>query len=223
MSQQDVESVIRGLWKEVEQHGGLANAAEFIDLQDRFGACGRVHKGLIQSNETGEQALRKVLDTLIGHHDDWRICCHEAGHAIVAVKLAIMLERIARGEGTKGVVEPFHDPDCNEPHDRASFQLFYAGGAASERLVFGTEARTFDYIADPLEDDKKKHRGLECRGRPNAFEADVDEAMLLLGGDKAKKTIEEVANLLGQRRDEDGKEGTITQEEVANFTGDTLW
>jgi hypothetical protein len=209
---------------EVKQHGDFSSAAANMDLDCWFKACGIANDAFSQIQEDGEQGLRKAFDILIGCHDDWRICCHEAGHAIVAIKLDIPLEKITRGEGTKGEVEPIHDPNDNcDQKQWAKYQLFYAAGAAAERIVFGTEDRIFDYLVDPLEGDKQQHKRLESRERPNAFETDIEKTVSFLGGKEAKQIIYRVATLLKERRNTDGREGQITQEEVAEITGDKLW
>lgn len=216
--------LIREMWTEVNQHGDFSSAAANMDLDDRFKAFGIIDETLNQIQEGGEQRLRKAFDILIGWHDDWRICCHEAGHAVVAIKLQIPLEQITRGEGTNGEVEPIHDPSDNcDQKTRARYQLFYAAGAAAERIVFGTERRTFDELVDPLEGDRKQHERLESQERQNAFGIDVEEAIACFGGEDGKKFIERVAALLKERRDKDGRKGQITQEEVAEIIGDKLW
>ncbi|WP_199169866.1 hypothetical protein [Rhodopirellula bahusiensis] len=216
--------LIREMWTEVKQHGDLSSAATNMDLDRYFKACGTIRKAYSQNKKSGETGLRRILDTLLGCHDDWRICCHEAGHAVVAVKLRIPVNKITRGEGTFGEVQPIHDASDNcDQKSLVRYQLFYAAGAAAERIVFGTEKRTFDELVDPLEGDRQQHEQLESHERLNAFGIDIEETIACFGGEDGKKIIERVAALLKERRDKDGRKGQITQEEVAEIIGDKLW
>jgi hypothetical protein len=216
--------LIRRIWKEVKQHPDLSSAAASIGLQGYLKACESISGTFNQIQQCGLEGLRAVLDTLLGIHDDWRICCHEAGHAIAATKLKIPLDKITRGEGTAGEVQPTHDADdFYEKQIWADYQIFYAAGAAAERIVFGSEKRMFDEIVDPFRDDKEIHSKLELQGRENLFETDIVRAISCLGNLNGKKAIEGVAALLKQRRDQDGKVGEITQEEAAEIFGDRQW
>lgn len=217
-----MEQLIRDLWDEINRHRHCAGGSTELDLQSRFGTSGSVRSGIIGREDIGKQAESKVLDLLIGRYDDWRICCHEVGHAIVAVTLRIPLVKISRGEGTRGCVEPIHSAE-DTIKDKAKFQLFLAAGAAAERIVFGTEERTFGYIVAPLESDIIQHQKLDYRKRPHGFEADICCAMRLLecGGGTGK--VSEIARLLRKKRDDDGTEGAMTQEEVAQMIGIKLY
>ncbi len=216
--------LVRDIWIEMQMHGDIADAAAKMDLSDYFRASGNIRDVFNCHQESGERGLRKLLDTLLGCYDDWRICVHEAGHAIVAARLRIPLEKIARGGGTSGQVEPIHDPvDTSDQNKRADYQVFYAAGAAAERIVFSTETRRFDRLVDPLQNDKWQHERLKSQERTNAFKTDIEQAVACLGGVVGRTIIERVASLLKERRDEDGSVGHITQDEVADIAGIKLW
>jgi len=75
--------------------------------------------------------------------DRWRVAVHEAGHAIVAVKLGLELEHVHLAEDSNAgetCLRGFaSDLESNHPRrDEDLMRRFYAAGAAAESVVFGT-------------------------------------------------------------------------------------
>ena len=100
--------------------------------------------------------------------EQWQITCHEAGHAIVAVRHRILFDYVERGEGEHGLVKLTIDPlGPNNGLDESQllqYQEFYAGGAAAERLLFNTDRdyalRVDKCCHNKLEQQMNRHRNL---------------------------------------------------------------
>jgi hypothetical protein len=124
----------------------------------------------------------------------WQISCHEAGHAIVAVRLGIIFEYVERGEGEHGVVELIANPIDNPEIDwdkstLQQFQVFYAGGGAAERL-FSDSGREYALKGDrccheKLEQQLKQHRS-------EGFEEDITFAIEILDRCAVEKVAKEL-------------------------------
>jgi hypothetical protein len=144
--------------------------------------------------------------------DDWKITCHEAGHAIVAVLHEITFDSVHRGDGEDNEVEVNSSPLDDENDDWTDdtlrqWQQFCAAGAAAERLLFQNERQ------HAIGRDKFLHEKLEQRlnrHRADGFDEDVRAAMRLLDpclidnvakelATKRKLTYDEVANLIEYR------------------------
>jgi hypothetical protein len=113
--------------------------------------------------------------------DEWKIACHEAGHAIVAVRHRIAFTSAEVGPSDHGMVAPALNPVDDEEHEWSEdavnrYQQFYAAGAAAERLLFNDERK------QALKLDKNCHERIERRRlQPRAcgFEDDIRAAMAL--------------------------------------------
>jgi hypothetical protein len=128
----------------------------------------------------------------------WQITCHEAGHAIVGVRLEIPFLHVERGDGEHGEVPVGVGPN-EEPRsdwtleEIARWQQFYAAGAAAERLLFGA------YREYGARRDRHLHELLERQWRPGragGWDQDIRCAMELL--DRA--SVEKVARELDRQR-----------------------
>jgi hypothetical protein len=143
-------------------------------------------------------------DRTITPEEEWRITCHEAGHAIVAVRCQVPLLFIKRGKGEHGIAEvgggPLENPSGHWSENEIShWQLFHAGGAAAEMILFR------DYRKDACTVDMAKHNELERMWRPgrvNGWESDIESAMKILD----RESIEKVARKLEQKRQLKDKE-----------------
>jgi hypothetical protein len=129
---------------------------------------------------------------------------HEAGHAVVALRLQIpfcVVEVRAGGNGEVSVgVGPLESAGGSESDEEISrWQLFYAGGAAAERLFFG------DYRKQGAKVDRAHHEKLEkmrSAERNCAWDLDIQSAMKVLD----RESVQKIADALGQHRrlDEEG-------------------
>jgi hypothetical protein len=142
--------------------------------------------------------------------ESWKISCHEAGHAVVAVKLDVILDYVERGDPRDDRAQPVLDLLNALPHeqtpDRISrYQRFYAGGAAAEVVLFGA------YRLPACAEDRRLHRKLEelrDEHRSDAWDLDVQEAVGLLD----KNSVEVVAKALHPR-------GKLIHERVCELIG----
>ena len=167
---------------------------------------------------------RSQIEAVLGHEaasgarnsrpiapdEAWKITCHEAGHAIFAVRHGIIFESVKRGTGEHGIVKlcanPIDNPEEQwSPRELQVWQEFYAAGAAAERLLFDTDR----YYA--LRSDISNHAVLERRlnrERASGFEEDVQSATRQLDScsievvarelqSKTDMTFEEVAAVIG--------------------------
>jgi len=124
----------------------------------------------------------------------WRIACHEAGHAFVAVhfQLPFLYVEVINGEsGNMEVgVGPIEAPKSHWTQDKiAAWQLSYAAGAAAERLLF------LDCREHGASRDRHLHGVLENRlhqKRTAGWELDIQSVMNILD----RKSVEKVAREL---------------------------
>jgi hypothetical protein len=142
--------------------------------------------------------------------EHWQITCHEAGHAIVAVRRGITFQHVIRGDGEHGEVElavnPIDDPEGDFDAVRLShYQEFYAGGAAAERLMFGTD-RAYALRCDEDCHEKLERRLGRCRNQ--GFEEDIQSALKILDHCSVEKVAKELAD-----------KGKLNMEQVAALTG----
>jgi hypothetical protein len=146
----------------------------------------------------------------ISRDEHWKISCHEAGHAIVGVRLELPLERVLRGEGEKGEVEPainpIEEPDGDwTPEQISQWRQFYAAGAAAEILLFGR------YREYGSRDDRDTHDFLEETWQPNrthGWDRDIQAALDILD----RHSIENVARELDRR-------GELSEDQVRELLG----
>jgi hypothetical protein len=132
--------------------------------------------------------------------DDWKIACHEAGHALTAQAQHISIEMAEVGPNEHGVVVPSYDTD-DEGHNFGpaglkDFQLFYAGGAAAERVLFGSER---EYAS---KGDRVKHAELEKQlgqNRDDGFNDDVETVTKLLAAQSSEIQYIATALLSGEK------------------------
>jgi hypothetical protein len=135
---------------------------------------------------------------LITSEESWMISCHEAGHAVIAVRRRILFEYVQRGKGEHGLVKscggPIENPDRPWPQDEiARWQQFYAAGAAAELLLFGT------YREYGSRRDRALHEKLEKRRYPsrvNAWKVEIQFASQILD----RESVERVAKELERRK-----------------------
>jgi hypothetical protein len=141
----------------------------------------------------------------VTQEEAWQITCHEAGHAVVAVRLNIPILHVERGDAEHGEVPPgvgpIDSPNHNWTVDKVSqWQLFYAAGAAAEKLLFG------NYREYAARGDRSRHAQLEkrwCPNRSKGWDQDIQAAIEILD----RGSIEKVAKELDQR-------GKLSEEDV---------
>jgi hypothetical protein len=134
----------------------------------------------------------------ITKEEAWQISCHEAGHAVLGVRLQIPFLRVERGDGEYGEVPvgvgPIEAPEGNWGQDDISrWQLFYAAGAAAEQLLFDGYR---DYASRR---DRSLHEALESRRRQKrikGWDEDIQSAMPILD----EESVEKVAKELDRQR-----------------------
>ena len=99
-------------------------------------------------------------DTKLQSDDPRRVAVHDAGHAIIAVKLGILFDHVKLGPGPEdGEVPPTFSPFDKEsrpaPDDIPKWRSFYAGGAAAEHIAFDS------IRSHAIRCDAKRHDGLK--------------------------------------------------------------
>lgn len=147
---------------------------------------------------------------VITPEEHWQITCHEAGHAIVAVRLQISFLYVERGGGEQGEVcvggGPIEIPENDWTQDEISqWQQFYAAGAAGELLLFGK------YREYGSRHDRVLHTKLEERrssDRNCGWALDVQCAVKVLD----RESVEVVAKELDKRK-------KLTEEQVCRLLG----
>lgn len=130
--------------------------------------------------------------------DPRRVAVHEAGHAIIAVKLGVLFEYAELGPGPEdGQVSPIFSPfDKDSRPDSADipkWRLFYAGGAAAEYIAFNSIRR------HAIRCDVNHHADLNriCEDKTHAsFEASI----VLATGQLSVREIYAVADALERTR-----------------------
>jgi hypothetical protein len=144
---------------------------------------------LVQEQPVPRQFTREEL---------WQVTCHEAGHAVVGVRLEIPFLYVERGDGEHGEVPvgvgPLENPGrSRSPSEISRWQQFYAAGAAAEQLLFEGYR---DYWASR---DKFLHEQLEklrSQSRADAWDQDVRNALSVLD----RESVEKVARALDHHR-----------------------
>jgi hypothetical protein len=134
--------------------------------------------------------------------EDWKITCHEAGHAVVGIHCKIPVDYVIRGQGEEGRVDtgvgPIENPDKPRSQDDiAHWQLFYAAGAAAEVLLFD------GYREEAASRDRLNHSKLEKRRhneRHNGWVQDIQEAVKILDCESVLK----ITQALHQARELNG-------------------
>jgi hypothetical protein len=142
--------------------------------------------------------------------ENWQITCHEAGHAVLAVRFNMSFLSVERGDGAQGQLEacgnPLSNPDRGWSKEViAQWQQFYAAGAAAELLLFGSY-REYACSRDTILHDQLER--MRPDGRRDGWAKDVDSAVKLLD----RESIEKVAKKLDQER-------KLTDEEVYQLFG----
>jgi hypothetical protein len=138
------------------------------------------------------------LSRQVTPEDAWRITCHEAGHAVAAVRNQIAFSHVERGDGEQGQMVfdhgPIENPTSNWTKEAISrWQQVYAAGAAAELLLFG------DYRRYASSRDQRLHDKLEkcwCPDRSGGWEKDIQSALKLLD----RESLEKVAEKLERRK-----------------------
>jgi hypothetical protein len=134
----------------------------------------------------------------VAREEAWQITCHEAGHAVAGVRLQIPFCHVERGDNEYGEVEvgvnPIEEPSGDWTQDEISrWQQFYAAGAATEQLLFGS------YREYASRGDRCLHDVLEKRRRANrsdGWDQDIQSVMNVLD----RGSIEKVARELDQHK-----------------------
>jgi hypothetical protein len=147
---------------------------------------------------------------LLTTKEAWQITCHEAGHAVAAVRLKVRFFYVERGTSEQGKVEfgvaPIENPNRKRSEEEISrWQQFYAAGAAAERLLFG------HYREYASSSDQRNHAKFEKQyriGRLNGWDQDIQSVMNVLDCG----AIEIVAKELDQQR-------KLTEEQVYELLG----
>jgi hypothetical protein len=154
--------------------------------------------------------MQTPLSRELTPEEAWQITCHEAGHAVGAVRLQIPFSHIERGDGEHGEVAvgvgPIENPNRNRTQDEISrWQQFYAAGAAGEQVLFGC------YREYASRRDRYLHEVLEkrwCPNRSGGWDQDIQFAMKVLD----RESIEKVAQKLDQHK-------KLTDEQVCELLG----
>ncbi len=154
--------------------------------------------------------METALARQITPEEAWQITCHEAGHAVTGVRLRFAFLRVERGDGEYGRVDvgvgPIEAPTGNWTEVEISrWQLFYAGGAAAERMLFGDHRQYACRHDHGLHDRLEKHRH---QSRNDAWERDIQSAVVLLD----RESVEKVAKELD-------RSGTLSGEQVYQLLG----
>jgi len=160
----------------------------------------------------------------------WAITCHEAGHAAVAVHFRILFTHVERDGLYYGLVDavarplefaPNGERRGGTPDEVSQLQLYFAGGAAAERLLFGKRRGRYTNGVDPNGIDKRRHG--ECEellgnNRCDGWEKDILSAMKVLAGDL--ESVLKIATELDRKttKGSDRRE-RLTDAEVYNFLG----
>jgi hypothetical protein len=147
---------------------------------------------------------------VVTREEAWQITCHEAGHAVVAVRHQIPFECVERGDGEHGEVQvdlcPLDDPSKNWTKDEIRNWLqFYVAGAAAELLLFG---RYREYASSR---DRILHDQIEKQwssNRETGWEKDIQSAMEVLD----RESVERVAKELDSQK-------KLTDEQVYKLLG----
>jgi hypothetical protein len=142
----------------------------------------------------------------ITREEAWQITCHEAGHVVLAARHRIPFSHAERGDGDTGEVSVNVGPGEKPNQDEIRrWQQFYAGGAAAEKLLFGS------YFENGSRNDRALHEELEgkrCPRRTGGWDQDVLDA----ANDLDRESVERIAKELGQR-------GRLGDEEVYELLG----
>jgi hypothetical protein len=146
----------------------------------------------------------------ITREEAWQITCHEAGHAIVGVRLQIPFLHVERGDGEQGEVEvgacPYECPDGDWTQDEISrWQTFYAGGAAAEKLMFDSH-REYGSRRDEFLHSELEKRRLPVRS--DGWDRDIQSAMALID----RESVQKVASELDRRK-------KLTEEQAYELLG----
>jgi hypothetical protein len=134
-----------------------------------------------------------------------RVLYHEAGHAVAAVRHQLPFRQVRRIDGENGEVSvgvgPLESPDRSHSQEEISrWELFYAAGAAAERLFFGDYREYGTKLDRALYDKLEKLRRVQ---RTSAWEMDIQSAMKTLD----RQSVEKIAEALGQH-------GKLSEEQV---------
>ncbi len=154
--------------------------------------------------------METTASKLAAPDEGHRVLYHEAGHAVVAVRLQIPFCHVERMEGENGEVSVgagrLESPDRAHSQDEISrWQLFYAAGAAAEGLFFG------EYQDYGTKVDRALHERLEKLGsvqRNRAWDLDIQSALKVLD----REAVQKIAEALGQH-------GKLGDEQVHDLLG----
>ena len=156
------------------------------------------------------ESYTRIGTRQVTREEAWQITCHEAGHAVAAVRLDTPFTHVERGEGEHAEVHPGNNP-VNTPEtmwtggEVSRWQQFYAAGTAAEIVLFG------DYRSYGSRKDRSLHELLEMRWRPsrsNGWKQDIQSVIEILDGG----AVVRVAKQLDERR-------TLSEEEVYQLLG----
>jgi len=139
--------------------------------------------------------MKACFSRQITAEEDWQITCHEAGHAVQAVKHHFFFEYVQRGEGEHGELKPCECPldypdRCWSEDMLSKWQQFYAGGAAAELLVPGR------YRPHGLKRDMLLHGNLEAmrqQRRHDAWAKDIHAALQVMDLESIEKVAQKLA------------------------------
>jgi hypothetical protein len=154
--------------------------------------------------------MYRVGDDGMSLAPDKRVLYHEAGHAVVGVRLQIPFGPVEVRDGENGEVSvgvgPLESPDRRHSEEEISrWQLFYAAGEAAEQLLFGDHRDYGTTVDRALHERLEKLRSVQ---RHRAWDLDIQSVVKVLDSEAVQK----IAESLGQHR-------KLSDEQVHNLLG----
>jgi len=177
-----------------------------------------------------ERVVQAEAPEPITKDEAWRITCHEAGHAFMAVYGEILFTHVERDGLYYGLVNAVAGPlefapngerRGGTPDEISRWQRYYAGGAAAEQLLFGELRGKNADGTDPYGFDKGRHRQCEellGNNRCDGWEQDIQSAKQSLA--ENRDSLMKIATALhGKLTIGSDRRERLTDDEVYNLLG----